>query len=101
MRCMVQQAIQNQHLKFSYVLADSWYASSDNMLLIDKLKKYFVMGVKSNRLCMFSTEGRHKGQWTSLDKLPLQPEQPVKVWIKDLQIEIILWELRKTLNYLV
>jgi len=90
MRCMVQQAIANQHLKFSYVLADSWFASSDNMLLINKLKKYFVTDVKNNRLCMFSTEDRNKGQWTSLDKLPLQPEQPVKVWIKDLAIELLL-----------
>ena len=39
---------------------------------------------------MFSTEDRNKGQWTSLDKLSLQPEQPVKVWIKDLEIEVLL-----------
>jgi len=90
MRSMVQQAIEHQHLKFSYVLADSWFSSSDNMLFIDKLKKYFVMDIKSNRLCMFSTQDRNKGQWTSVDKLPLQPEQPVKVWIKDLEIEVVL-----------
>ena len=90
LRSMVQQAIENQHLKFKYVLTDSWFASSDNMLFIHKLKKYFVMDIKSNRLCMFSTEDRNKGQWTSLDKLSLQPEQPVKVWIKDLSIEVIL-----------
>jgi IS4 transposase len=90
MRSMVQQAIENQHLKFGYVLADSWFASSDNMLFIDRLEKYFVMDIKSNRLCMFSTEDRNKGQWTSLDKLSLQPEEPVKVWIKDLQTEVLL-----------
>jgi hypothetical protein len=32
MRSMVQQAVDSQHLKFRYVLADSWFASSDNML---------------------------------------------------------------------
>jgi hypothetical protein len=90
MRSMVQQAIENQHLKFSYVLTDSWFSSSDNMLFIAKLKKHFVMEVKSNRLCMFSTQDRNRGQWASLDKLPLQPEQPVKVWIKDLEIEVVL-----------
>ena len=68
MRSMVQQAVENQHLKFSYVLTDSLFASSDNMLFINKLKKYFVMDMKNNRLCMFSTEDRNKGQWTSLDK---------------------------------
>ena len=90
MRSMVEQAVENQHLKFRYILADSWFASSDNMLFIDKLQKYFVMDVKSNRLCMFSTEDRNKGQWINVDKLPLQPEQPVKVWIKDLEIEVLL-----------
>jgi hypothetical protein len=98
MRSMLRQAVENQHLKFRYVLADSWFASSDNMLFIHRLKKYFVMdtvaehcrSMKSNRLCMFSTENRNKGQWTNLDKLPLQPKQPVKVWIKDLEIEVIL-----------
>jgi hypothetical protein len=90
MRLMVQQAMDTQQLKFRYVLADSWFSSSDNMLFIERMKKYFVMDVKSNRLCMFSTKDRNRGQWTSLDKLPLPPEQPVKVWIKDLEIEVVL-----------
>jgi len=93
MRSMIQQAIEKQHLKFRYVLSDSWFASSDNMLFINKLGKYFIMDIKSNRQCMFATQDRNKGQWTSLDKLPLQPEQPVKVWIKDLQIEVLLCKL--------
>ena len=90
MRLMLQQSVYNQHLKFSYVLADSWFSSLDNMLFIDKLKKFFVLDIKSNRLCMFATQDRHKCQWTSLDKLPLQPQQPVKVWIKDLKMEVVL-----------
>jgi hypothetical protein len=90
LRSMVQQAVENQHLTFRYVLADSWFASSDNMFFIHKLEKYFVMDMKSNRLCMFSTQDRNKGQWTSLDKLLIQPGQPVKIWIKDLEIEVIL-----------
>ena len=89
MRTMVEHAVKNQHLTFRYVLADSWFASSDNMLFIDKLGKYFVMDMQSNRLCMFSTQDRNTGQWTRLDKLPLLPKQPVKVWIKDLEIEVL------------
>ena len=74
MRSMVEQAANNQQIKFRYVLADSWFASSDNMLSINKLKKYFIMDIKNNRLCMFSTQDRNKGQWTNVDKLPLQPK---------------------------
>jgi len=90
MRSMIQQSVEKQHLKFKYVLSDSWYASSDNMLFINRLNKKFLMDMKSNRRCMFSTQDRNKGQWISLDKLPLQAKQPVKVWIKDLEIEVIL-----------
>ena len=90
MRLMLQNAVENQHLKFRYVLADSWFSSSDNMLFIDRLKKHFVMDIKSNRLCMLATQDRNEGRWTNLDKLSLQPKQPVKVWIKDLEIPVLL-----------
>jgi hypothetical protein len=90
MRSMLKNAVENQHLKFRYVLADSWFSSSDNMLFIHRLKKHFVMDIKSNRLCMLATQDRNEGRWTNLDKLSLQPEQPVKVWIKDLEIPVLL-----------
>jgi hypothetical protein len=60
------------------------------MLFTDKLKRYFVMDMKGNRKRMFATQDRNKGEWTSLGKLPLQPGQPVKVWIKDLEVEVVL-----------
>jgi hypothetical protein len=90
MRSMLKRAVENQHLKFRYALADSWFASSDNMLLIHKLKKFFVMDIKSNRLCMPAAQDRNEGQWTNLDKLSLQPKQLVLVWIKDLDIPVLL-----------
>ncbi|MDR2057747.1 MAG: transposase [Dysgonamonadaceae bacterium] len=90
MRSMLQQSVEKQYLKFCYVLTDSWSSSSDNLLFIAGLKKYFVMDMKSNRLCMFSTQDRNRGEWTSMDKLPLQAELPVQVWIKDLETEVLL-----------
>jgi hypothetical protein len=48
------------------------------------------MDMKSNRLCMFSAQNKNRGRWTGMDKLPLQAEQSVKVWIKDLAIEVLL-----------
>jgi hypothetical protein len=90
MRSMLKQAVESQHLKFRYILADSRFSSSNNLLFIHRPEKYFVMDMKSNRLCMFSTEDRNKGKWTSPDKLPLRSGQPVKVWIKDLATEALL-----------
>ena len=40
MQQMITQCIHNQ-LKFRWVLADSWFASSDNMLFIHRKKKFF------------------------------------------------------------
>ncbi|MDR1129453.1 MAG: hypothetical protein LBK96_00545, partial [Prevotellaceae bacterium] len=77
MRSMLRQAVENQHLKFRYVLADSWFSSSNNLLFIDRLEKYFVMDMKSSRLCMFAANDRNRDQRRSLDKLPLQAEHPV------------------------
>jgi hypothetical protein len=45
--------------------------------------------MKSNRFSMFSTQDRNRGQWTGLDRLPLQPGQPAKVWIKDMETEVL------------
>jgi len=93
MRSMLQTSVEKQHLKFGYVLADSWYSGSDNMLFIHRLNKYFVMDCKCNRHCMSSAEDRNKGQWLSIDKLSLEPEKPVKVWLKGLAIAVLLCKL--------
>jgi hypothetical protein len=61
MRSMLAQAVNQQHLAFRYVLADRWFSSSDNILFIHQLKKYFLMDRKSNRLCQFATSDHTKG----------------------------------------
>jgi hypothetical protein len=55
-----------------------------------------MMDMKSSRLCMFAASDRNKGQWISLEKLSLRPEQPVKVWLKDLEIPVLLCKLAFT-----
>ena len=59
MRDMIAQAIQNQ-LKFKYVLADSWFASSENMRYIDKKGKVFIFDLKTNRTA--AIEDRNLGK---------------------------------------
>jgi len=89
MQLMIQQAIANQ-LKFKYVLADTWFASSDNMRFIDKCKKFFIFDLKDNRLAALSQPMRSKGQWTRIDRLDLPDNTPVRVWLKDLDIPVLL-----------
>lgn len=89
MQLMIQQAIANQ-LKFKYILADTWFASSDNMRFINKCKKYFIFDLKNNRLAALSQPARSKGQWTRIDQLELPDNTPVRVWLKDLDLPVLL-----------
>lgn len=89
LREMVQQSIHNQ-LKFKYVLADSWFGSSENMLFIHRKKKFFIFDMKSNRNAALTEEDRNNGQWTRIDELDIQDNTSVKVWLKDLEIPVLL-----------
>lgn len=89
LRQMVQQSIHNQ-LKFKYVLADSWFASSDNMLFIHRKKKYFIFDIKTNRQAALSEVDRNNGLWTRIDELDIPDNTPVQVWLKDLEIPVLL-----------
>ncbi|MFK7771285.1 MAG: transposase [Saprospiraceae bacterium] len=89
LRQMVQQSIHNQ-LKFKYVLADSWFGSSENMLFIHRKKKFFIFDMKSNRKAALSEKDRNNGQWTRIDELDIPDNTPVKVWLKDLEIQVLL-----------
>lgn len=89
LRSMVSQMIHNQ-LPFKYVLADSWYASSENMRFIEQKKKFFIFPLKSNRLIALNQEARHQGNWTKIENLDIPNNTPVKAWLKDLEIPIFL-----------
>lgn len=89
MRNMIDQCIRNQ-LKFQYVLADSWFGSSDNMRHIHKKKKHFIFDMKTNRKAALSEQDRNEGNWTSINQLDIADNTPVKVWLKDLDFPVLL-----------
>lgn len=87
-RQMVEQSIKNQ-LLFRYVLADSWFASAENMLFIARRKKFFIFDLKSNRLAATTLENRNKGRFISIDELELPENTPSRLYLKDLEIEVL------------
>lgn len=89
MRKMIAQAIANGVI-FKYILADSWFASVENMTFINKKKKLFIFDMQCNRLAAISEEDRRKGRWTRIDKLEIPDNKPVKVWLKDLGFPVLL-----------
>jgi hypothetical protein len=87
MRLQITIAIQNA-VKFSYVLADSWFSSGENMKFIHEKRKYFIFDLKSNRLAIIGD--RNKANWKNINQLDLQAFTPVRVWLKDVELEILL-----------
>ncbi|MEK7078767.1 MAG: transposase [Patescibacteria group bacterium] len=87
MRQQISVAI-NNNAKFSYILADSWFSSSENMKFIHAQNKYFIFDLKNNRLA--STGDRNEAKWLNISNLDLQDNVPIKVWLKDVEISILL-----------
>ena len=88
LRQMVAQSIKNG-LLLRYVLADSWFASSENMPFIARRKKFFIFDLKSNRLAATSIENRTNGRFISIDELDLPENTPVRLYLKDLEIQVL------------
>ena len=88
LRQMVAQSIKNE-LVFRYVLADSWFASNENMLFIARRKKFFIFDLKANRLAAASIKARNNGQFSSIAELPLPEDTPVRLYLKGLEIQVL------------
>ena len=70
-RRMVRHADRN--VGFKYVLADSWFSSSQNMAcIVDECGSDFIMAIKSNRVVALSREDKSKGNFTSIESLELE-----------------------------
>lgn len=89
MREMITQSIANG-LIFKYVLADSWFASVENLKFIADKKKFFIFDMQSNRMAALSEKDRNAGIWTRIDELAISNNVPVKVWLKDLEFPVLL-----------
>jgi hypothetical protein len=78
------------HLKWRYVLADSWFSSSENMRFIhESLKKHFILALKSNRLIALSLADKQQGRYVRIDELKWS-EKPVQGWVKGLEFPVLL-----------
>lgn len=90
MREMLLKCQKNQ-LKYSYVLADSWFSSNENMKLIhSKLEKHFIFPIKDNRLVALSKEDKLAGRFISVESMNLEENSLSLVWLQGLDFAVIL-----------
>ena len=55
-----------QQVAYRYLLADSWYASAENMTLVRALDHHFVFALESSRTMALSEGARAQGQFQAV-----------------------------------
>ena len=81
-RNLLTTAAKNQ-VKFGWILADNWFSSKDNFDFIHKkLKKKFIIGIKSNRLVALSQNDKKTGKFQRVDELELKDGESKILWLK-------------------
>ncbi len=87
LRQMLQVA-QNQ-VAYKYLLADNWYDSAENMQAVLGLKHDFIFALESSRTVALSEQGRHKGQFFSLDSLDFPDKKVLEVYLRSLKVPVL------------
>ena len=83
--------VQQNQLKFKYVLWDTWFTSKENLdFLHYEIKKKFVVALKSNRTLALSKAEKLQGQFKKIEELDLQTNQRYEVWLKGLDFPVLL-----------
>ena len=91
LRRMVGRAVQTNHLPFGYVVADTWYASKENMsFLKEELGRDFVLPLKSNRKVALSHQDKLAGCWRKVDALKYQENATRQVWLEGVGFPLLL-----------
>ena len=89
-RQMVQTCVDN-HLLFRYVLADTWFASAENMIFVHQtLDTDFVFPLKDNRKVALSQEDQQNGVYVPVSTLTLEENTVVEIWLEGVSFPLLL-----------
>ncbi len=89
-RMLLRVAVHNQ-VRFTYVLNDVWFASSDNMKFIKhELGKEFVMPLKENRKLALSAGQKKHGQYVTVNTLEFRAATTQSVWLEEVDFPLLL-----------
>ena len=81
--------IQLNRLKFRYVLWDTWFSSKENLEFVAiRLKKLFVVDLKSNRTVALSLKDKLDGKFVKVENIDLQSNHSIEVWVKGLDFTV-------------
>lgn len=89
-RLLLRVSVQNE-IQFSYVLADLWYASADNMkFIVLGLGKHFVWPLKENRKVALSEADHRQARFVAVETLDLPAGQTRQIWLEAVPFPLLL-----------
>ena len=74
--------VAQQQVAYRYLLADSWYASAENMTLVRALGHHFIFALESSRTVALSEVARAQGQFQAVQTLVFPDTQPLRVYVR-------------------
>lgn len=81
-RDLLHQAHFMHHIPFEWIMADCWYTNVKNLrYIVQKLKKNFLFGLKSNRNVALSKGQARRKDFVKLADLSLQPGEVRQIWL--------------------
>lgn len=80
-----------KNVPFRYVFSDVWYASAENMKYIRRdLKRHFIMPLKSNRKVALSAQDKRRGNYVTVETLPLKDSATTVVYVEEVPFPLVL-----------
>jgi len=87
LRAMLRVA--QPQVAYRYLLANSWYASAENLNAVLELGHGFVMALESARTVARSEAARAAGQFYAVDTLAFPDEQPLRVFLRSVEPAVL------------
>jgi hypothetical protein len=91
LRDRLQILVTTNHVRFRYVLWDSWFSSKENMMFVKHtLHKEFVGVIKANRTVALSEADKRAGQFVTVASRDLKPQTSRLVYLKGVDFPVLL-----------
>jgi hypothetical protein len=81
--------VAQQQVDYKYLLADSWYASKENMNSVLGLKHHFIFALESSRTVALSEQARKQGKFQPVDSLVFPDKTPLHVFLRSVEAPLL------------
>jgi hypothetical protein len=89
-REMVSQCLKNQ-LPFAYVLADTFFASAENMVFLKTEHQIdFIFPLKDNRKIALSAADKLAGRYVSISWVEIEENATIQIWLEGVDFPLLL-----------